>query len=142
MGCCTSTSTVAVRANLRALNDLWRCATSATLFLMTQPEAIGQRIKRERLAVNMTQRELASQVNVGVPHISKIEAGRENPSDELLQRVAEVLELDPDELLLVAGRLPAEAIEDLAANPMLALQFLRTFRQYGSVGESRDQPGT
>ena len=38
----------------------------------------------------MTQRVLAERVGVGTPHISKIEAGRENPSDELLRNIAEV----------------------------------------------------
>lgn len=94
---------------------------------MTSPETIGQRVKRERLEQNMTQRELAERVNVGVPHISKIEAGRENPSDELLARIAEVFGLETEELLLVARRLPDGVVETLAADPAKALEFLRTF---------------
>jgi transcriptional regulator with XRE-family HTH domain len=37
-------------------------------------ETLGNRIRRERLAKEMTQRELAKKVGVGVPDISKIEA--------------------------------------------------------------------
>jgi transcriptional regulator with XRE-family HTH domain len=92
-------------------------------------ETIGQRIKRERLALKMTQRELAEAVDVGVPHISKVEAGRENPSDDLLRRLARVFKADVDELLLVARRLPETMMEDLAADPAEALMFLRTFRE-------------
>ncbi len=97
-------------------------------------ETIGQRIKRERLARNMTQRQLAEAVDVGVPHISKVEAGRENPSDDLLRRLARVFKLDADELLLVARRLPERVIEDLAADPAEALVFLRTWREKRGAG--------
>lgn len=92
-------------------------------------ETIGQRIKRERLALEMTQRELAEAVDVGVPHISKVEAGRENPSDDLLRRLADVFKAEADELFLVARRLPDAMIEDLAADPAEALAFLRTWRE-------------
>jgi len=94
---------------------------------MTSPETIGQRIMRERLELSITQRELAEKVSVGVPHISKIEAGRENPSDELLARIASVLGLETEELLLVARRLPDDLIDALASDPKQALEFLRTF---------------
>lgn len=79
------------------------------------------------MALNMTQRELAEAVGVGVPHISKVEAGRENPSDELLFRLAEVFKVDPEELLLVARRIPDSLVDNLVENPADALVFLRTF---------------
>jgi transcriptional regulator with XRE-family HTH domain len=74
-------------------------------------ETIGQRIKRERLRLQLTQRQLATKVDVGVPHISKVEADRENPSDDLLRRLAKVFKVDADELLLVARRLPDRVAE-------------------------------
>lgn len=98
-------------------------------------ETIGQRVKRERLARNMTQRQLADEVQVGVPHISKMEAGRENPSDELLERLAEVFSVEADELLIAARRLPQQMIDELAADPAEALIFLRSFRR--TPGEKR-----
>ena len=88
-------------------------------------ESIGQRIKRERLSLSMTQRVLAERVGVGTPHISKIEAGRENPSDELLRKISEVFNCEFDELLLVARRVPPDLMEKLAANPRHSLEFLR-----------------
>lgn len=96
---------------------------------MPTPETIGQRIKRERLAINLTQRELANRVGVGVPHISKVESGRENPSDELLRKLASVFQLDSDELLLVARRVPQELVEKLAEDPGEGIKFLRRFGQ-------------
>ena len=95
---------------------------------MDGAESIGQRIKRERLSLSMTQRVLAERVGVGTPHISKIEAGRENPSDELLRNIAEVFNCEFDELLLVARRVPPDLMEKLAANPRHSLQFLRNLK--------------
>ena len=95
---------------------------------MNDIESIGQRIKRERLSLSMTQRVLAERVGVGTPHISKIEAGRENPSDELLRNISEVFNCEFDELLLVARRVPPDLMEKLAANPQHSLQFLRDLR--------------
>jgi transcriptional regulator with XRE-family HTH domain len=101
---------------------------------MSRVETIGQRIKRERLARELTQRQLAEMVDVGVPHISKIEADRENPGEPLLTRLADVFELDADELFLVARRLPDDLAEDLAADPAAALALFRTMRGRRGAG--------
>jgi transcriptional regulator with XRE-family HTH domain len=85
----------------------------------------------------MTQRQLADLTSVGVPHISKVEAGRENPSDELIREIAKVFGIDSDELLLVARRLPQHMVEDLAANPAEGLEFLRTFQPGSSTKRSK-----
>lgn len=98
---------------------------------MSTVETIGQRIKRERLSRDLTQRELAEAVKVGVPHISKVEADRENPSDDLLRNIAELFALDVDELMLVARRLPDTLMEKLAATPTQSLLHLRQWRVDG-----------
>ena len=98
---------------------------------MSDIESIGQRIKRERLSRSLTQRNLAEAVGVGVPHVSKIEADRESPSDELLRKIAEVLGCDSDEFLLAARRVPAEFMDTLAADPTESLEFLRQWKDRG-----------
>lgn len=95
---------------------------------MNDTELIGQRIKRERLSKSLTQRALAERVGVGTPHISKVEAGRENPSDELLQKIAEVLDCEFDELLLMAGRVPPDLIHRFTLDPRGSLEFLRQWK--------------
>lgn len=74
----------------------------------------------------MTQRDLAEAVGVGVPHISKIEASRENPSDDLLKKIARYFDCDFEELLIAARRIPLDLMERLAVNPEESLKFLRT----------------
>ena len=71
---------------------------------------------------------LLRRLAVGVPHISKIEAGRENASDELLRRIADVFECDFDELLLVARRVPPDLMEEFAADPTRSLEYLRRWK--------------
>ncbi|MCY4437940.1 MAG: helix-turn-helix transcriptional regulator [Chloroflexi bacterium] len=95
-------------------------------------ETIGQRIKRERLLRNLTQRDLAEKVNVGAPHISKIEAGREIPSDDLLDKIASALDCDFEELLLVAKRMPPDLMESFASDPQRSLEFLRRWKDRDS----------
>ena len=92
---------------------------------MSGAEPIGQRVKRERLDRSMTQRDLGRAVGVGAPHISKIEAGRESPSDELLKKMAHALECDFEELLLAARRLPPDLMDKLASDPRRSLRYLR-----------------
>ncbi|MDE2936724.1 MAG: helix-turn-helix transcriptional regulator [Chloroflexota bacterium] len=86
---------------------------------------VGDRIKHERLKCRLTQRELASKVGVGTPHISKIEAGRENASDALLQKIATVIECEFEELLLTARRIPPDLMDKIASDPQQSLRFLR-----------------
>jgi transcriptional regulator with XRE-family HTH domain len=95
---------------------------------MTVAETFGARIKRHRLAAGLTQRQLADKVGVGVPHISKVEADREKPSDDLIVRLAKVFSVDADELFLTARRLPPALAEDVASDPAKALQYFRTMR--------------
>ena len=76
----------------------------------------------------MTQRELAAAIGVGVPHVSKVEAGRENPSDDLIAQVARVFDCEFDELLLVARRIPQDLLDKFAADPKESLRYLRTMK--------------
>jgi len=96
---------------------------------MSSTEPLGKRIKDARLGLRMTQRDLAKAVGVTVPYVSKIEGGKETPTDEKLVKLAKALDLNADELILVAGRLPADAMDLLSADPARALEFLRTIRK-------------
>lgn len=90
--------------------------------------SVGQRLRELRLAAELTQRELAAVVGVSVPHISKIEANIETASDDLLVRMAAALEADPDELLLLAERVPEELRRVAQSKKGLAVQFFRKWR--------------
>lgn len=63
----------------------------------------GKRIKEERNRLQMTQEDLAQELNIGYVHMNGIENGRKGCSIDLLLEVAEVLDVSTDYLL--TGRL-------------------------------------
>lgn len=70
----------------------------------------GQRLRELRKDKNLGQRALAERVGISFTYISKIENHQldfgEYPSDDLIRRLAKVLDADEDELLLLAEKIP------------------------------------
>lgn len=70
----------------------------------------GKRIQELRKARGWTLRDLAPKVGVGFTYISKIENEKldfgDYPSVALIHRLADALEADEDELLLLAEQVP------------------------------------
>jgi HTH-type transcriptional regulator, competence development regulator len=70
----------------------------------------GQKIRDLRRTKKMGQRALADAVGVSHTYISKIENHRldfgDYPSNELIVKLAEALDADPDELLVLAEKVP------------------------------------
>ena len=73
----------------------------------------GNRIRELRQAKSLTLRDVAKRVKVTFTYLSKIENQKlsfgEYPSDDLIVKLARVLDADADELLLLAEKIP-EAI--------------------------------
>lgn len=71
---------------------------------------VGQRIREIRKERNLTQRQLAEKVGINFTYLSRVENDRldadQTPREETLQKIARALETDPDELLLLARRIP------------------------------------
>jgi HTH-type transcriptional regulator, competence development regulator len=88
-------------------------------------QAFGERIRALRRTRKLTQKELADQLPMSPGHLSRIEtADYGPPSDEVIERLAEVLQTDPLELLRVAGR---QASSDAFESRVLAeLAAIRT----------------
>ena len=73
----------------------------------------GQRIKKERTRLGLTQEELAEQLNIGPVHVYNIENGRKGCSIDLLLEFAELFEVSTDYLLTGRGNMNAEIREHL-----------------------------
>ena len=65
-------------------------------------KTLGEVVKHSREALRLTQRELATVVEVKASHIAYIEGNRRRPSIALLRRLVEALGLDRREALLLA----------------------------------------
>lgn len=59
----------------------------------------GERIRRLRERRRMTQQDLAVACGLAVPTISRIETGVHRPRFSTVDRIAEALGVDPDELV-------------------------------------------
>jgi len=73
--------------------------------------SFGELLRRWRKDKGFSQRELARQADVDFTYISKVEnsvAGFESPSEEALTRLAAALDVDADEMITRAGRVPSD----------------------------------
>lgn len=74
----------------------------------------GERIKELRKAKGFSQRELAGRISIDFSYLSKIENGRmEPPSEEVILRIAEELDANADELIILAGKFPSDLAQEL-----------------------------
>jgi transcriptional regulator with XRE-family HTH domain len=72
--------------------------------------AFGARIRVLRRSLKLTQRQVADQLPMSAGNLSRLENGEHGPpSDEVIAKLAEVLDVDIDELLRLAGRDIGEA---------------------------------
>ncbi|GAB6938327.1 helix-turn-helix domain-containing protein [Isoptericola variabilis] len=67
-------------------------------------QALGRSIAGERVAAGYSQRELAQATGISPEAIHRYEAGKRDIPIRALDRVAEVLELAPSDLLLAAEK--------------------------------------
>jgi len=70
----------------------------------------GERVKELRLQRKLTQQKVAEKVGVTVGYISKVEKERlqfgDYPSEKFIHKLADALQCDEDELLLLTDRVP------------------------------------
>ena len=105
-------------------------------------QTFGQRLRELRKKRNMTQRELAARVaerlkdrGFDVTYLSKIENDRlPPPSTKTIIALAAVLEVDSDELLALAGKVPPDLGETLKRSEA-ARMFYRSARDRGLTEE-------
>lgn len=87
----------------------------------------GQKIRDLRRMMGLSLRELAPQVGVGFTYLSKVETGRldfgDYPSEGLIHKLAEALEADEDELLLLAEKIPDQVRQRVLQRPDAFLAF-------------------
>ena len=70
----------------------------------------GERVKELRLQRKLTQQKVAEKIGVTVGYISKVEKERLQfgvyPSEKFIHKLADALQCDEDELLLLTDRVP------------------------------------
>ncbi|HEY4810787.1 MAG TPA: helix-turn-helix transcriptional regulator [Solirubrobacteraceae bacterium] len=100
--------------------------------------AFGERIRSLRRAKKLKQKDVADQLPMSPGHLSRIEVGDYGPpSDEVIERLAEVLEADALELLRIAGREPGNQVFEQRVLAELAAIRTGLERLEASVGAQR-----
>lgn len=94
----------------------------------------GERVRELRFQRGLTQKELAERLEVSVSYISKVENERlhfgDYPSEKFVHKLAEELEANEDELLLLTDRVPAAIRKRVRERPEL-------FRKLASLSDAQ-----
>lgn len=81
----------------------------------------GKQVRRLRQGKGWTLRDLAAKVGVGFTYLSRVENERlsygDYPSDALIHRLADALDVDETELLLLAKRIPKQVERRVLQRP-------------------------
>lgn len=81
----------------------------------------GERVRELRHAKGWSLRDLAEKVDVGFTYLSRVENERLNfgdyPSDALIHKLADALEADDEELLILAKRVPGPIHQRVLQRP-------------------------
>jgi transcriptional regulator with XRE-family HTH domain len=78
---------------------------------MSQEFTFGNVIAETRKKKNISQKELATKLGISPQYLNDIEHNKRNPSSQqLIDQIAETLEIEREYLCYLAGRLPDEII--------------------------------
>ena len=77
---------------------------------MTTAESFGELIKQARKDKGYSQKELAKKLGVDFTYLSKLENDRGDyaPKEQVIRGLARHLDLEEEELIFLAGRIPQE----------------------------------
>ena len=82
---------------------------------MAEPATLGEYLRAAREQAGISQRHLASRVGIHNSYLARLESGENNnPAAELLQQIADVLEISSTDLLAFIGVKPREGLPELA----------------------------
>lgn len=99
-----------------------------------QVDTIGEFLRERREALRAgdpgySVRQVAGRIGVQPSYLSKVERGEvAPPSEETLVRLARDLDVDPDLLLALGGKVSSDLLETIRRRPLLFAQLIRELR--------------
>ena len=108
---------------------------------MTSNQTLGNLIKMARKAKNYSQRELAKQIGLDFTYLSKIENNKVDypPREEVIRTLASNLDLNSEELIFLAGRIPQKDSELLKRHYQTRPALFRQMRKDSQFAERLSQ---
>jgi transcriptional regulator with XRE-family HTH domain len=111
---------------------------------------VGDYIREQRHAAQVSMRQLAKAAGVSNPYLSQIERGLRKPSAEILQQIAKALRISAEQLYVQAGILDERIGDDTVTAAMLGdtglterqkqvlLEIYESFRRENAAREAAD----
>lgn len=93
---------------------------------MKKKSSFGRLLRDLRHGSGVSIKRLAPELGVTYSYVSKLEHGATLPSEDLVYKTARYFSMDPNPLLLAAGKVPADILRILQEHPEDALAFLKT----------------
>lgn len=95
--------------------------------------AFGQVLRDRRLAAKISLRRFAEQIGVSATYLSQVEqCNASPPTAERIQHMAELLGVNADPLLALAGRVPDELADLIHRHPVELPRLIRVVAQWTS----------
>lgn len=84
-------------------------------------ETIGQILRNKRQELGLLLRQVSAYVDIDQAILSKIERNERKPTKEMLERLAEILKLDKDELIIqfISDKIAYEIVNEDCAHKAL-----------------------
>ena len=84
-------------------------------------ETIGQILRSKRQKLGLLLRQVSAYVDIDQAILSKIERNERKPTREMLDKLAEILELDKDDLLIqfISDKIAYEIVDEDCASKVL-----------------------
>ncbi len=99
--------------------------------------SFGEAIKNARKGKGLSQRKLASLIGIDFTYLSKLENNRVDyaPREEIIRAIAQNLDLNEEELIFLAGRIPHQDCELLKQHYQAMPVLFRRMRENPAITE-------
>jgi transcriptional regulator with XRE-family HTH domain len=99
-------------------------------------KTLGERIRELREEKDLSLREFAKKLDLSAAFLSDVELGRRFPSDDVLARIAKLLDQSVEELSAFDTRPPMEELKRMtASNPLLGVALRRVVEKSVSASD-------
>ena len=100
---------------------------------MEENNKFGHKLRDLRKRSGKSIKSLAKDLEVNYTYLSQMENNKKVPSEELIDKIAKRFNHDPEELKIIAGKIPEDIKKILMENPKEAVEILRRkFDERGS----------
>ncbi len=101
----------------------------------------GEHLRAIRASSGMSISDISVKVDVSKGYISRIERGKDKPSCEMIDKLAEAIGTDPEQLHILAGSIPSDVRKILYEHPEESHTYLReAFSAYETTNKSIIKP--